>query len=53
MIIPINSEYRPRVNQFVADEWAGPMVVTKGILHDTSKAEGFVSVDDGVRTLCH
>ena len=50
MIIPISSEYRSKVNQFVADEWAGPMVVTKGVLHDTSKAEGFISVDDGELT---
>lgn len=44
MIVPINSATRPKVNQMVAQEWAGPMIVTRGRLHDTSNADGFVSV---------
>lgn len=50
MILPMNSEIRPKVNQLIADEWAGPMIVTKGIVHDTSGADGFVSVDGGELT---
>lgn len=50
MIIPINSEFRPKVNQYVADEWAGPMIVTKGISHNTSDTDGFISVIDGELT---
>ena len=44
MIIPINDEFRPQVNQLMADEWAGPIVVTKGVAHDTSDSDGFISV---------
>ncbi len=50
MIIPINNDLRPKVNQLIADEWAGPIVVTKGVAHDTSTADGFVSIDNGVLT---
>lgn len=50
MIIPINSEFRPKVNQYVADEWAGPIIVTKGISHNTSDTDGFISVMDGELT---
>lgn len=50
MIIPINSEIRPKVNQNIAEEWGGPIIVTKGISHDTSNADGFVSVNDGELT---
>lgn len=50
MIIPINDEFRPQVNQLIADEWAGPIVVTKGVAHDTSDSDGFISVQDGALT---
>ena len=33
MIIPMNSAFRPKVNQIIAEEWAGPIVVTKGKAH--------------------
>lgn len=42
MIIPINDEFRSQVNQLIADEWAGPIVVTKGVAHDTSDSDGFI-----------
>ncbi|MGI5894631.1 MAG: GNAT family N-acetyltransferase [Candidatus Merdivicinus sp.] len=45
MILKINSEFRTQVNQYIEKEWAGPIVVTKGILHDTSNADGFISID--------
>ncbi len=47
VILPINNELRIQVNQLVTDEWAGPIVVTKGISHDTSNADGFVFIIDG------
>ena len=47
MIIPMNSAFRPKVNQIIAEEWAGPIVVTKGKAHDTSNADGFLAVEDG------
>lgn len=50
MILPINDEYRPKVNQHIADEWAGPIVITKGVAYNTSDADGFVSVTDGELT---
>lgn len=50
MILPINKEFRPQVNQLIAEEWAGPMIVTKGVCHDVSNADGFISVDDGKLT---
>lgn len=50
MIIPINSEFRPKVNQHIADEWGGPIIITQGILHDTSESDGFISVIDGELT---
>lgn len=50
MIIPINDEFRSQVNQLIADEWAGPIVVTKGVAHDTSDSDGFISVQDGALT---
>ncbi len=50
MIVPINSELRPKINQLIAEEWGGPMIISKGISHDTSNADGFVSVTDGELT---
>lgn len=47
MIIPINKLFRPQVNNLIKNEWAGPIVVTKGVSHDTSESCGFVSVIDG------
>lgn len=50
MIIPINSEWRNKVNELVRDDWGGPMVVSNGIVHDTSNYSGFISVFDDVLT---
>lgn len=45
-IKPINSNFRPIVNELIKDEWAGPMIVTKGHAWDTSTLPGFVAIDD-------
>lgn len=50
MILPINGAYRSEVNRSIQEEWAGPVIVTRGICHDSSDAEGFVSVSDGELT---
>lgn len=46
-IIPIREDMRPEINRYIREEWAGPLVATRGVLHDTSRAEGFAAVDQG------
>ena len=46
MIEEINEIYRNEINNFIRDNWAGPFIVTKGKLHDTSKSCGFVWVEE-------
>lgn len=46
-IIPIRGDMRPEINRYIREEWAGPLVATRGVLHDTSQAEGFAAVDQG------
>jgi 8-oxo-dGTP pyrophosphatase MutT (NUDIX family)/GNAT superfamily N-acetyltransferase len=38
--------YREFVNKQIADDWAGPFIVSKGILHDTRIHNGFVALAD-------
>lgn len=45
MLMPIDNRFREKGNQHVKAEWGGPLIVTKGILHNTESAEGFVDVD--------
>ncbi len=45
-ILPIDSNFRPIVNELIKDEWAGPMIVTKGHTWNTSTLPGFVAIDD-------
>lgn len=45
-IIEITPEYRKTVDAFIKDEWAGPMIVSKGHAWDTSVLPGFVAIDD-------
>ena len=46
MIVKLDEKFRKEVNRFIKDNWAGPIVITKGIAHDTSNSEGFISVED-------
>jgi len=46
-INPISDCYRNFVDSQIAESWAGPFVVTRGILHDTRTHPGFVAVDNG------
>ena len=50
MIIPIDSRFRQKVNEIIAEEWAGPMVAARGKVRDTSNSDGFISVTDGELT---
>ena len=45
-ICPVDPDYRASVDALIRDEWNGPMVVTKGLVWDTSKLPGFASVDE-------
>lgn len=46
----LSETYRPFVNEQIVESWAGPFVVTKGVLHDTRTHAGFVAVDNGAVT---
>ena len=50
MIGPLSEEHRPEVNRIVAEEWAGPMIVSGGVAHDTTGAEGLICVENGELT---
>ena len=44
-VIPINDDIRLKVNDLIKEEWAGPMIATKGNVINTSKIPGFIVVD--------
>ncbi len=46
-IISVDSEWRAEIDRLIEREWAGPMVATNGVLHNTSQAEGFVFLSSG------
>lgn len=46
MIIPIDKQYRDEVNKIIEAEWAGPIVISKGVSHDTRGYNGFISITD-------
>ena len=46
-IISIENTNRAGVDQFIKDEWGGPMIVTLGNLYDSSLLPGFVARDGG------
>lgn len=45
-VVAIEASHRERVNQIIKDEWAGPLVVTRGKLLDTATLPGFVCIED-------
>jgi len=45
-IIPLTQTHRGEVNDFVRDEWGGPMIVSRGNLFDSSALPGFVAVEE-------
>ena len=47
MIMPISGDCRAAVNRIIREEWAGPIVISKGRAHDTTNCDGFVSVEGG------
>lgn len=46
-IISLDGKWREEINRLIEREWAGPMVATNGVLHNTSQAEGFVFLSSG------
>ena len=50
MIIPIDNQHRSEVNKIIEAEWAGPIVITKGVSHDTRNYNGFISITDNELT---
>lgn len=46
-MIPVDGKWRGEIDRLIEREWAGPMVATNGVLHDTSQAEGFVFLSSG------
>lgn len=44
-IKPVNGVYRAFVDEQITANWAGPFVVSKGVLHDTRAHTGFVAVN--------
>jgi hypothetical protein len=42
----ISNAYRAFVDTQIAESWAGPYVVSKGIVHDTRTHPGFVAVEE-------
>lgn len=45
-IIEITPEYKKTVDAFIKEEWAGPVIVSKGCAWNTSVLPGFVAIDD-------
>ena len=49
MIVPISNENRTQVNESIKKEWSGPLIISKGVSHDSSKQDGFASITNGMR----
>ncbi|MDO8686539.1 MAG: GNAT family N-acetyltransferase [Clostridiales bacterium] len=45
-IIEITSEHRKTVDAIIKEEWAGPVIASKGHAWDTSVLPGFEAIDD-------
>lgn len=41
----LDNDFRSLVNQYIKDEWCGPIIVTRGHAYDSSNLPGFVAVD--------
>jgi ribosomal protein S18 acetylase RimI-like enzyme len=46
-IIELDESYRAWALELLAAEWAGPVVVTRGRLHDTSRLPGLAAIYKG------
>ncbi|MCL2285327.1 MAG: GNAT family N-acetyltransferase [Firmicutes bacterium] len=44
----ITAGTRPFVERQIAENWGGPYIVTRGVLHDTRTHPGFVAVENGM-----
>lgn len=43
-IVPLTGEYRTWAKKLLEDNWGSVEIVTRGIIHDTSKLPGFVAL---------
>lgn len=46
-IIGINNHTRKDVVDLIKENWSGPIIVTKGKIHDVNNLPGFVAIEDG------
>ncbi len=46
-IIPLDERYRDWARVLLAESWAGPMIVSRGRLHDASRLPGLVAIYQG------
>lgn len=46
-IVTLNNENRIAVDQYIAEEWGGPLVVTIGNVYDTRHLPGYIMTEDG------
>jgi len=46
-LVPIAPEHRATIDAQIAASWSGPLIVSRGVLHDTREQEGFAAVADG------
>lgn len=44
--IPLDEQYRNQVDALIYKEWAGPYIVSKGVLHDTRTHHGFAAIEN-------
>lgn len=44
-IVELGPDYRTWANDLLEVEWGGPLIVTRGCVHDTTVAAGFVALD--------
>jgi ribosomal protein S18 acetylase RimI-like enzyme len=45
-IVKADLGYRNDINELIKEQWAGPMIVSKGHVWDTSVLPGFAAIDD-------
>ena len=49
-IRPINQTDKEWVHALFKKEWAGPVMITRGKIHDAGEYPGFIALDEGKRT---
>lgn len=47
-VLRLDEQHRPQINQLLVEGWSGPIIVSRGVAHDTSNMDGFVALSDGM-----